>query len=147
MSASGQARSRIIQVAAGRPHTRSVSSIIDPNHQPIVEKMTPARLRGLTPAQVESWKTESIQAIFDHTEAVSGSGQVSIRRFCNSNISRPSPRAPAARRHTREAPSPIPSPPKKKLKYHPQTPPGVTPSKRDGTNAALLDAYSPYYFE
>ena len=98
----------------------------------------------MTPAMVKRWKVTSIQAILDQTEI--DFGQVTIDTFFNKRDDKPNPRASASRRHTHEAPSPLKasSPVKKKLRYSPKTPEGVTPSKRDGKNAALLDACSPY---
>ena len=54
---------RIIQVAAGTSHSRTINTPTDPNNVPIVERMTRSRLDKMPASQVAKWRNESIKAI------------------------------------------------------------------------------------
>ena len=132
-------RTRTIHVAAGRSHKRTINSPADPNDQPIVERMTRSRLRTMTVEQEEEWKTEAVNAILTMTPRKSD--QASILTFLNKQPA--SEAGPSdLSRHTHEAPSPLKTSPKKKKygpkNWQPKTPEGLTPSKRDGKNAAII---------
>ena len=137
-SASGK---RTIHVAAGRSHKRTIDSPANPNDQPIVERMTRSRLDKMTAEQEEEWKTASVNAIFGMTPRESD--QESILKFLNKPST--SEAGPSdLSHHTHEAPLPIKplktSPLKKygPKNWQPTTPMGLTPSKRDGKNAAII---------
>ena len=121
-----------------RSHKRTVKSPADPNDQPIVERMTRSRLNNMTAKDEEEWKTTSVNAILGLTPRKSE--QESILNFLNKQPT--SEAGPSdLSRHTHEAPSPLKTSPKKKYgpkNWQPVTPMGLTPSKRDGKNAAII---------
>ena len=132
-------RTRTIHVTGGRAHKRTINSPADLNNLPIVEHMTRSRLNNVTPEQELEWKTESVNAILGLSPRKSD--QESILAFLNK---RPTSEAgPSGRSvHTHEAPSPLKESPKKKRygpnNWTPTTPPGLSPSKRNGKNAAII---------
>ena len=84
---------RIIHVAAGTSHSRTINTPSDPNIVPIVERMTRARLDKMPASQVAKWRNESIKAIQDLSPRKSERDGVITQFF--------------ERRHTHEAPSPL----------------------------------------
>ena len=131
---------RTIHVASSRSHKREIDAPTDNLTLPIVEKMTRSRLAKMTEEEEEEWKTESVNAIL--SLAPRKNDQASILKFLNTPSACEA--GPSSRRHTHEAPSPLKtgtaSPLKKygPKKYSPTTPPGLSPSKRDGKVAAYL---------
>ena len=90
---------RTIHVAGSRSHTRIIDAPVDPNDQPIVERMTRSRLDKMTAEEEEEWKTESVNAILGMTPRKSE--QESIIKFMNKT----SQAGPSDLSH--EAPSPL----------------------------------------
>ena len=132
---------RTIRVAAGRSHKRTINAPADPNEQPIVERMTRSRLDKMTAEEEEEWKTESVNAILGMTPRKSD--QEGILKFLNKPSAGEAGPSDLSR-HTHEAPSPLKplkTSPKKKYgpkNWQPKTPEGLTPSKRNGKNAAII---------
>ena len=123
---------RTIQVAAGTSHSRSIDAPADPNNMPIVERMTRSRLDKLSASQVAKWRNESIKASQNLSPRKSERDGVITQYF--------------ERRHTHEAPSPLkPAEKASPVKMYgpqkkppPKTPPGLSPSKRDGIVASII---------
>ena len=131
-----------IPVQGGRAHWRTIQLGGRQIEEAITDKMTRKRLEAMPYAMQMKWKEEALQKILEFSPVKSD--QESIRTFLNSEqvesgVAVPSSDALPAR----ERQPPL-SPAKKSKKNSPTTPEGVTPSKRDGKNAALLDACSPY---
>ena len=86
-------RKRVIQVAAGSSHSRTIDMPADPNNIPIVQRMTRSRLDKMSASQVAKWRNESIKALQDLSPRKSERDGVITQYF--------------HRRHTHEAPSPL----------------------------------------
>ena len=86
-------RKRIIQVAAGTSHSRTIDTPANPSNMPIVERMTRSRLDKMSASQVAKWRNESIKASQDLSPRKSESDGAITQHF--------------HRRHTHEAPSPL----------------------------------------
>ena len=84
---------RTIKVAAGRSHSRTINTPTDPNHVPIVKRMTRSRLDKMSASQVAKWRNEAIMSILDVSPRTSERDGIVTQYF--------------ERRHTHEAPSPL----------------------------------------
>ena len=124
-------RPRQIFVAS---HSRLIDNADDHGDEPIVEKMTRNRLAKLSPANATQWAKQSIAAIKDATAV---NEQESILKFMER---RPSEAGPSGSSPTTEGDNK----PRKKMKRTQDTPPGVTPSQRDGAPGKAILAFSPW---
>jgi hypothetical protein len=132
----GKLLPRAILVAS---HTRMVPGHEDADDDPIVQPMTRTRLRGMSPANQEKFKVESMEAILAACSHVEASG---IKKYFNraptSAGAGPSGVTPATGNDDAKA--------TKKAKKTPDTPDGLTPSQRDGAPGRAILAYSPWVF-
>ena len=115
---------QIFYVSSSRiiPHSN------DPDDDPIVSRMTRNRLRNMSPANAKAWAKQSMDSIQSATKV---NEQQSIMTF----MKRDSPAA---------GPSGATAPVAKKVKRTPDTPPGVTPSQRNGEPGKAILAFSPW---
>ena len=118
-------------------HKRNIASD-DPENEPIVERMTRARLKGLTPEDEEEWKTASVNAILGLTPRVSD--QASILNFLNKKSTSEAGTSDLSRSDAHDDEGPSQSPKKKygPNNWMPTTPEGLTRDERDGINAAII---------
>ena len=105
-------RKRIIQVAAGTSHSRTIDTPANPSNMPIVERMTRSRLDKMSSSQVAKWRNDSIKAIQDLSPRKAETTGIITQYF--------------ERYHTHEAPSPLN---KDKPGTSSDLPPASTPGK------------------
>ena len=124
---------RLVYVSRGSSHTRRINKPADPKHDPVVERMTRGRLEKMSPAQAFAWKTSAFKKIKEVTP--NDSELLDLLKYFNRTFDpvKPGPSNSDATTSFK----------KKQTKYSPTTPPGVTPSKRDGVTASIL-CYSPW---
>ena len=123
---------RNIFVKPSRAHKRSVKAPTDPKNLPVVERMTRERLRKMPVDMANEWKQEAVDKILNMTPRKPE--QDSLLAFfakASDDQAGPSGVSPV----TAVAASPkVKYGPKK---YSPITPPGLSPSKRDGIIASI----------
>ena len=122
-------------------HEVTIPSPEDPSDAPIVERMTRKRLSKMSPANARAWAEQSLMAI---QSASATNEQESILKF----MKRPTNDVGPSSDDAGPSSSPVTGIKKrKKIKRTPDTPPGVTPSKRDGAPGRALLCYSPWVWD